>query len=167
MPTSFWSSIPKICSVFEYAQPIESVLDIGIGRGKYGMLAREYINDPPVKRVDGVEVFTPYIGKMQRAIYDKIYNLDIATDYQKIPKDYDLVLMIDVIEHLTPDAAYAVLDYFKGSKVIVSTPVVFFYEEHPENRFEEHISHWHLHDFQAYSPKDISTPDALIVVLNE
>lgn len=91
--------------------------------------------------------------------------MDVTKDYKKLPTDYDLVLMIDVIEHMTKEQGYKILDYFKGSKVIVSTPRNFATEPHPENPFEEHITHWTLEDFENY--RNISEGPAVIVVLHE
>lgn len=163
IPTSFWSSIPKICAEFEYGQP-KKVLDIGIGWGKYGMLAREY--SQALERLDGVEVHAPYIQAMQKAIYDKIYNIDILKDLETLPKDYDLVLMCDVIEHMEKEDGYRIIDYFENSKIIVSTPITFMYEPHPENTFEEHVSHWGFQDFETrYPSKDISEGPAVIAVI--
>ena len=64
MPSSQANQIPAIVNVIKEANP-KSMLDIGPGFGKYGMLAREYLelydgrekyNDFQV-RVDAVEAF--------------------------------------------------------------------------------------------------------------
>lgn len=165
MPTSNFRSIPAICSEFERRQPIDSVLDIGIGNGKYGFLAREYINDPPVEIVDGVEVYPGYIRKTHKGIYNHIYAMDITKDFHKIKPTYDLILMIDVIEHMSKEDGHKILDYFYGVPMIVSTPKVFFTQQH-KNPFEEHVSHWTKEDFANYPSKDISVEDNLILVLH-
>ena len=78
MPSSNPDQINEIMSLVLGLRP-ESVLDIGIGFGKYGFLCREYLeicygskkyNDWQ-KRIDGIEAFEEYITPLQRQIYNK------------------------------------------------------------------------------------------------
>jgi cyclopropane fatty-acyl-phospholipid synthase-like methyltransferase len=162
-PTSFWSSLPKICSEFEYGN-YTKVLDIGLGSGKYGLLCREYSKN--LEQLDGVEVHKPYITDVQKAIYDTIYYMDVTKDYTKLPTDYDLVLMIDVIEHMSYEKGHEILKYFKGSSILVSTPISFATEPHPENPFQEHITHWTHDNFSRYNYVNMSEGPALIILIS-
>jgi hypothetical protein len=64
-----------------------SVLDIGSGFGKYGLLCREYLElwdgrqkyQEFLRRIDGVEVFGKYITPVHRFVYNNIYSEDITT----------------------------------------------------------------------------------------
>ncbi|MBC7343764.1 MAG: glycosyltransferase family 1 protein, partial [Clostridia bacterium] len=67
MPTSWYQVIPIVLDQIQSLQP-RSVLDVGIGFGKYGMLIREALEVPLGRyykhqwqiKVDGVEVFSGY-----------------------------------------------------------------------------------------------------------
>jgi cyclopropane fatty-acyl-phospholipid synthase-like methyltransferase len=160
MPTSYPESIPKIVEVIQAVKP-RRILDIGVGRGKYGLLAQEYCDGVVV---DGVEAWPGYITDIQRAIYRKIYLEDITKmDLDKLPS-YDLVLMVDVIEHFSKEDAYRIIDNLK-TQVIVSTPIE-DYRAHYDNHFEDHISHWIPEDFNAYPNVNLSNNFSTIMLID-
>lgn len=153
-------NIPEVVAVMQSLKP-KKVLDIGIGNGKYGLLAREYIEGVVV---DGVEAYEPYITDIQRAIYNKIHIGDISTmDIAKF-KGYDLYLMIDVIEHVPKTVGHKILKGLDGL-VLVSTPVE-DYRAHYENHFEDHVSHWTTEDFKNYSYVDYSNEYSTMVLVD-
>jgi hypothetical protein len=87
-----------------------SVLDIGSGFGKYGVLCREYLElwDGRqeynfLRRIDGVEAFKNYITPLHKFIYNNIYTENIIDLVKKLDYTYDLVLLTDVLEHFTKD----------------------------------------------------------------
>lgn len=160
MPTSYSESIPKIIEIIQAVKP-RKVLDIGIGRGKYGLLTQEYCENVVV---DGIEAWPEYITDVQKSIYRKIYVEDVTQmDLAKLPQ-YDLVLMIDVIEHFTKDDAYRILNDLQ-TQVVISTPKE-DYRAHYENHFEDHISHWNIHDFDMYPHVDLSTDLSTIALVD-
>ncbi len=68
MPSSHFGQLNEIVELIKLSKP-KSVLDIGVGFGKYGVLAREYLelwdegkkyNDREI-RIDGIEAFEKYI----------------------------------------------------------------------------------------------------------
>lgn len=148
MPTSVSSQISPVIEVVMWKKP-KKVLDVGIGYGKYGLLVREYL-DNKVERLDGVEVFEPYITNIQRAIYDNIYITDIR-DFEP-PVEYDLILLADVIEHMTKEEGIALLKRLPGNK-IVATPNGFIEQEASNgNVHERHLSGWTMEDFMENFP---------------
>lgn len=160
MPTSFMQNIPDVVSVIQRLKP-KKILDIGIGNGKYGLLAKEYVSGVVV---DGVEAYEPYITDIQRAIYRKIYIDDISTmDYKKL-KGYDLYLMIDVIEHVPKSVGHQILKGLNGI-VLVSTPVE-DYRAHYDNHFEDHVSHWTTDDFKDYVYEDFTNEYSTMVLID-
>jgi len=160
MPTSYSESIPEVIKIIQAVKP-KTVLDIGIGRGKYGLLTREYCDDAVV---DGVEAWPEYITETQKAIYRTIYTEDITKmDLTKL-NSYDLVLMIDVIEHLTKEDAWRIIETLK-TQFVISTPIE-DYRAHYDNHFEDHISHWTIKDFDRYPHVNCSTPLSTIVLLD-
>lgn len=152
MPTSFRENIPQILKIVEEVNP-QTVLDVGFGRGKYGFLIKEYY---PEIMIDGMEIFEPYLNSMHDHIYFRVINEDALitkTDFSR----YELILLIDVIEHWTLEEGKAWLDKViaGGSKVLVSTPrsVAEQGAEHGNER-ERHISQWQGEYFKQWKHKE-------------
>ncbi len=157
MPTSPWDSIPAILDIVMNLEPTPAkVLDVGIGYGKFGFLAREYLtfwNSPDSARlvtVDGVEAFPNYVGTLQKEIYDHVFLGDAYELLPALPSDsYDLLLMIDVIEHFEKPAGRKIVqECCRISKaVVISTPREFWHQDDSwGNPFETHRSLWSKHD---------------------
>src|SRR5215211_5535758 len=120
-----------------------SVLDVGSGFGKYGVLCREYLElwdgreeYKFLRRIDGVEVFENYINMYTENIINLVNNLDYS---------YDLVLLIDVLEHFSKEEGILLLNNLlkKNKGILVSTPK----KPSPQqdvfgNAFEIHKSLW-------------------------
>jgi hypothetical protein len=64
---------------------------------------------------------------------------------------YDLVLMIDVVEHLPKSDVLLLLKHFlaQGSACLIATPRHFFQQELFESHWERHCSHWTAKDFRG------------------
>ena len=119
MPSSLPDFIPTIIKTVMSTNP-RSVLDVGIGFGKWGHLFREYLDvyhgrvfkEDWLVNIEGVEIFRPYIEKQPwlSPIYDKIYCADIW-DFlvRRSPVSYDIIMAGDVIEHLPKPMAQDVL----------------------------------------------------------
>lgn len=155
MPTSFPSSIPTIIKLMQQVDP-KRVLDIGIGMGKYGVLAREYC--PKLELLDGIEAYEPYMS-YQWGIYDHI---ELGDARNSTAKPYDLVLLIDIIEHLSHEDAKAMLARYSDATIIVSTPIE-DYRAHYDNHYEDHIAHYPITWFD--NAQDHSTTEATIVLI--
>src|ERR1700675_2191381 len=101
MPTSHYAQIGKIVEMMFLLRP-RSVLDIGIGYGKYGVLAREFLEfwleyKPYQERkikIDGIEAFPEYVNAGHRYYYDEIY-IGNALNIVSGLGQYDLILIID------------------------------------------------------------------------
>jgi SAM-dependent methyltransferase len=159
MPTSHYAQIGKVVEIMFLLRP-QSVLDVGIGYGKYGFLAREYLElwlehkpyDDRKIKIDGIEAFPAYINDGHRYYYDKIYEGN-ALDTLPVVGQYDLILLIDVLEHFSQEDGISLLKQCvaKGKHVLISTPLdigdqgaVF------GNEFERHRFQWerkHLRQF--------------------
>lgn len=158
MPTSHPEVISTVMDIVVRTRP-KSVLDIGVGFGKNGMLCREYLdvwqgryptNEKWQVRIDGIEIFPEYRNPIWEYIYDNIIIGNIM-DHLDILKNYELVLFIDVIEHLSKDDGMAVLDAITGS-YIVSTPRALYRTDQGAfgNEHERHISRWYPSEFNQY-----------------
>lgn len=170
MPSSLFTQsiyiFDAILRKHAFYSPITSVLDVGIGWGKYGLLMREYLGQHDIMRkredwelrVDGIEIYPDYIKKHTEHIYDEIFVLDIRV-FSQIPTmwcsdpQWDLILMIDIVEHLTKEEGIQVLkDLLPHAKwIVISTPLEM--EKQPIELFhenEEHISVWSRGDFSPF-----------------
>ncbi|MBI5467379.1 MAG: hypothetical protein HY975_04180, partial [Candidatus Kerfeldbacteria bacterium] len=168
--------ISPIVEIIRSAQP-QSVLDIGIGFGKFGFLCREYLElwdgrnkyGDWQKRIDGIEAFPQYVTPLQKQIYDNIYVGDAREIVPNLTHYYDLILMIDVIEHFTLADGHRLLhNSAKHSRgLLISTPLtVSAQEDSFGNPFEIHKSQWTPDQFSAFAEKVFfPNPHALVCYL--
>lgn len=132
----------------------KSILDVGIGFGKWGMLCREYLDiyhGRYIKaewqiRIDGLEIFESYRTPVWE-LYDSITIGDLR-EKAELLNQYELVLLIDVIEHLERDEGETVMKSI-ATGYIVATPVNLHSLENAAfgNEHEKHKSLWFPADF--------------------
>lgn len=162
MPSSASETIPYLVEFTRKNRPqLKTVLDVGVGFGKDGFLLREYYdvkewhNYRPETwqlKITGVDIYNGYISELQRMIYNKIIIGDIIGVLPRLGT-FDLAVLGDVIEHLSKEEGYHLLDsLFEHVEDIVITTPLGFQEHHgrDENVHEEHKSGWVLDDFKKY-----------------
>lgn len=170
MPSSFPDALSVVAAWVQALRPV-SVLDVGIGFGKYGLLFREYLDVSPrserhehhaapsaAVRIDGVEAWAPYVGPLQRAIYDRIFEGDALAVLPSLGT-YDLVFAADVLEHFTRVDGERFLEMAAARAtlgVLIVTPAL----ELPQdavfgNPFERHQSAWSPRDFVERPGADV------------
>lgn len=141
MPTSDGSVISTLLLEILRVPPTR-VLDVGPGHGKYGFLCREYLSE-----LEALDCYEPWTRPMFcQAIYDHVHVAAFPPPaYGNGLPEYDLVLMIDVLEHYAwQDGITALLEALRiAPAVLVSTP------HRPAeqgsvggNIFEQHVSQW-------------------------
>ena len=162
MPTSQHYQIPKLLDVIIAVNPA-SLLDIGVGFGKYGFLAREYLElwdgredyKNFTRRIDGIEVYKKYLTPVHDYIYDHIYIGNALEVVPKLKDRYDLIMIIDVLEHFEKEDGKALLKQLlrKGRGVLVSVPKdIGDQGEVFGNVHETHHAEWDKSDFAAIAP---------------
>lgn len=105
------TAIPGVIEVLQELKP-KTMIDIGAGYGKYGMLAREYIKD--LQHLDAIE--TEIYINYGETFYDHIYQ-DLP-----IHEDYDVALLAAVMCNFSHDAGRQYIRKIKKScKNIVLT----------------------------------------------
>lgn len=137
----------------------QSVLDIGAGFGKYGLLCREYLElwdgrqnySEFLRRIDAVEIFGNYVTPVYEFVYNNTYSQDIVQLAETLNFNYDLVLIIDVLEHLTKERGIVVLTKLlsKNRGLIISTPKKPSDQKDAfDNIYETHRSRWTKKEFR-------------------
>lgn len=149
MPTSHPILLTPVATEILNLQPL-SVLDVGIGNGKWGVLAREY-TDIWVKRshnavrIDGIEIFEKYRNINWRN-YNNVFIGNVKDILATLP-NYDLIIFLEVLEHLEKSEALKLLDLCKSKCKLL----IFSYTNSPQgpafgNVNETHISTWSAAD---------------------
>ena len=182
MPSSRYSHIPLVLSVVRQLQPT-SILDVGVGFGKWGHLFREYLDivesekDPARYfkrdwqiRIDGIEGFPGYVTPAHEYFYDTIHLGDMRDRLRMLGK-YDIIFLGDVIEHLPMKDGIAFLQQcleHANKAVVASTPAKDTGQGALcHNPLEAHHCVWSRRDFHALSRcvSTIAEDDILVAVL--
>lgn len=133
MPYSNGLLDKEICQYISNKYNDVKILDVGPGAGKWGHFLNAY------HEIDAVEVFKPYIRQFNlEDIYDNVFNDNIVN--QDVT-GYDIVIMGDVLEHLSIEDAKKVVQKVTSSceEIIVVVPYSFEQKSCYENKYEEHI----------------------------
>jgi len=164
MCTSAPYAIPVVMNAVRQLQP-QSILDIGVGFGKYGLLFREYVDlwkadeleetkrEAWTTRIEGIEICANYLTPVHDFVYDKIHIGD-AIDIIDRLGHYDVIFMGDVLEHFEKQPGTMLVRklYDHADKCVLLT--------YPANakprggllgsQAEAHLSVWTRDDFREY-----------------
>lgn len=119
-----------------------NILDIGCGRGTYKNL---FSDNEVISNSNwvGVEVWSPYIKQFSlEQKYNKIINQDTRALAWDELGQWDIVIMGDILEHMTKEESQALVDSaLKHTKwVLISIPIVYLPQgaDHG-NQYEIHV----------------------------
>lgn len=153
MPSSQWTQIGTIVDAIVRLDP-RSVLDVGVGFGKYGFLAREYLElwdgrhlyGQWMRRIEGIEAHPAYLSPVQRNVYDRIHEGEAHEMLARFDAaSFDLVLAIDILEHFERVDGARFLDECRrvGRWTLVSVPRVLKRRDAAfGNPYEAHKTAW-------------------------
>jgi hypothetical protein len=164
MPSSRHNHIPTVLSIVQQLQP-NSLLDVGIGFGKWGHLFREYLDIVPAEReadryrkekwkviIDGIEGYPAYITPSHNYYYNNIYLGEMRAELKQLGS-YDVIFIGDVIEHIEKDEGAAFLQtcFLHARKAVVVTTPARWVEQQAvcNNPLEIHRSFWTRVDFES------------------
>lgn len=123
----------------------DTVLDLGCG---YNSPIQYY--DVPFSV--GVEFFEPYL---QESSKKGIHNQYIKADIMKVefmPKSFDAVIAIEVLEHLTKEEGTELLgkmEQWSRKKIIITTPNGYLWQDdYDNNPMQQHKSGWSAEELQ-------------------
>lgn len=171
--TSTVNSIPFVVEKMRAIRP-RSILDVGCGWGRWGFLAREFLElwEHRYRReewevpIDAIDIHPGTWTPVHSYVYDSCVTDDIRT----VPmfKDWDLIIACDVIEHMTKEDGLAVLERLTqhGRHVLIGIPLGpgWLRGGFDNNAHEAHLSEWSHDDFRKQPVIDhelIQTEDLL------
>lgn len=153
-----WDNILPIMNEVYRLQP-ERTADLGIGFGKYGPLFREVLDgmhgrcrpEQWQRYLLGVEAWPAY----RNPSWDCYSEVTLGDFAAMDISGFDLVTMIDSLEHLEPEQGRELLNWLlaRNGHVIVSVPVGRC-DQGAEygNQYESHRTQFSGNEFNAYSP---------------
>ena len=179
MPSSRPGAIPCVVRLLTSLHP-ESILDIGVGWGKWGVLFREYTDviaaeSSPERyfkrgwrvRLDGIEAHAPYLTPVHEYVYDTIHVGELQGIIAEL-ENYDLIFAGDVIEHLTMDEGVGVIAECRrrANQAVVLTTPRFDTSQGSlcANPLEAHRSRWAARDFRSLGRAVVTTTDDDLLV---
>lgn len=127
----------------------KTILDVGCGEGLPMEMIKMRIN---VEKSVGVDLFEPYIRKSKKK---RIHNEYVLVDVRKMKfpnKSFDVVMALQVLEHLPKKDAWKVLEKMEKiakKQVIAAMPIGEMY--HPavdNNELQLHQSHFDPEEFK-------------------
>ncbi len=164
MPTSTPYAVPIVASVLRQLRPT-SVLDVGIGFGKYGFVVREYLDvwdladyrdygsDQWRTRLEGIEATPEYITPLQEYLYDTIHRGEAQTIIDGLRR-FDVIIMGDVLEHFEKDEGRRLVrklyEHADSCVLLMFPPDCERNESVLHNPYESHRSAWNRRDFSSY-----------------
>jgi len=160
MPLSYYQIAPIILDHVIAEKPV-SVLDVGIGFGKYGVLVREVL-DLPFERydqknwlvkIDGIEIHPGYKNPIYDYIYHNVYYNSIQ-NVLPVLENYDVILFIDLIQNFSKEEGKKLIHelLLKTNKVLIITTPLYPHSQpyYLDNPHEQHQSRWSQIDFTDF-----------------
>ena len=161
MGTSNWQNISYNIELVRRINP-HSILDIGVGFGRWGILFREFLeiwengkyNGNWDRIIEGVEIFPGYLKEYHKFFYNNIFTGDALEFLRNTENHYDLVNCGDVIEHFSKKEGTELikLSLEKAKYVLINIPIGENWEQEgtKDNPYEAHKSVWYNTDFLKY-----------------
>ena len=174
MPSSHPYQLNDIVELIRLVDP-KTMLDVGVGFGKYGFLAREYLElwdgreqyGQRTRRIDGIEAFPQYILPHHRLIYDHLYVGDALAILPTLELRYDLITAVDILEHFDYENGMKFLQACceRAHTVVISTP---FYvgaqgASHG-NPYQTHRFQWERRHFRHFPHRCFVAHDSNLIV---
>jgi len=150
-------NITPVTNLLVWANP-KSVLDVGVGFGTYGFLARAYLDvwrGRLFKKswqtiIDGIEYYKEFENPVYNFCYNTVFYGD-AKDILPVLKKYDVVILFHVLEHMEKNQAIQVLaeaHHHAEKMIIVGVPATFFQTGCENWPAEQHRCHFTTQEFR-------------------
>ena len=159
MPISYPGALSHVGFRIIQLKP-RSILDVGCGFGLWGFLSRMYtdLDERRLQRehwkviIDAIEIFSTYIGPIQRELYTHVF---VGDAMKVLPQlgSYDLAICGDMIEHLTRADGLQLIQLMKQrcKRFFVITPARWIEQGTVfGNPHERHIYRWTREDLAPF-----------------
>lgn len=178
MPLSSAANLtPVLMHVLHLNPRPQHILDLGCGFGLYGAALRQYMDigegrlakDQWTIDIRGVEGFFDYRNPLWE-LYNRVWRLDFGRgegDSWFFYKRYDLVLMLDCLEHLEKTKGFELVEYLlkNNNRVIVSVPKTVLPQGAVNgNAFEVHRSEWSELELTCMRPSQVISRGICLIV---
>lgn len=133
MPYSYSLYKDEIANHLRFITRNKTVLDVGPGSGTYGSYLKGFC-----LKITGLEIYEPYVETFNlRNIYDEIIIGDINNHDIK---NYDYIILGDVLEHLPINSAIHLIDKINllNKQCLVAVPYLYEQGEEFGNIYETH-----------------------------
>jgi len=133
----------------------ESILDLGCGQNSP-------LQHCPIPYSVGIDLFEPYLRESKRKGIHSEYVLADVRNIEFRPKSFDCVLATELIEHLTKEEGYRLIEKMERiarKKVILTTPNGFLPQtSYDGNKFQIHRPGWTVTELKrlGYKVKGIN-----------
>lgn len=134
--------------------PYESMKALDLGCGAYESDISRQIATMPFKSLTSVDGYLPDLEKITGVSAQQhiVKNQNVVEFVQKNKETFDIVFMIDVIEHLPKAEGLRVLALLDkcAKQIVLAVPVEpegFHRKNSSENALQEHVSHWTKDEF--------------------
>lgn len=154
-----FDTIKELYNVYVFGSSLRKTLRLGdkvleIGCGENSLIMRSGL----IKQlfVTGVDIYEPYIklhkthGLYANLILGDVSQLEFKED------EFDVVVCMDVLEHLSKKSGGELLIKMKkwGKKVIITTPNGYVIGSHNNgNEYQQHLSGWNTTELKLYGYK--------------
>ncbi len=167
MGTSNWQNISYCVELIRRINP-KTILDVGVGFGRWGILCREFLEVWGGKvhqkdwtlQIDGIEVFPGNIQDYHKYFYSKIIVADAYKYISEKDVHYDLMIFGDVLEHFEKTMAIKLLEIAlnKSKFVLLNIPIGKYWKQNElyGNKHEEHLSFWSMSELKKIGPIEYS-----------
>lgn len=183
MSTSNWQNISYNIDLVKRLNPL-SILDVGAGFGRWGILFREFLEvwgsgnytGKWERVIDGVEIFSDYIKPYHYFFYNNIFTEEALSFMKRSSAYYDLINCGDVIEHFEKDKALELIDIClkRSEYLLINIPIGNNWHQDSvnNNEYERHRSVWKVSEFKKYPNfliknfKDIELRNFSVILLS-
>lgn len=152
------SNLTPVANLLVQSDPA-TVLDIGVGFGNYGMIARAFLDvwrgrafrDTWKIKIDGIEYYTEFKNPIYDYCYDHVFFGNCVEILPRIG-DYDVIILMHILEHLPKEESLKFLKLAKSKtrkRIIVGTPLKFFKTGWPKYPKEEHQCHYTTKEYMS------------------